>query len=52
MGRIDCSTLVSATKNKYPGSLELNGIAYDPASDKIYITGKCWPDCYIIQFNF
>ena len=50
LGRLDCTSLVSATKNKYPGSMELNGIAYDSVSDKIYITGKCWPDIYTIQF--
>jgi len=28
----------------------LNGIAYDPATRKIYITGKLWPELYEIQF--
>jgi len=51
LGRLDCTSLVSAAKNKYPGSLELNGIAYDSTGDKIYITGKCWPDIYSIRFS-
>lgn len=28
-----------------------NGIAYDPATRKIYITGKWWPELYEIQFG-
>ncbi len=28
-----------------------NGIAYDSASKKIYITGKYWPELYEIQFS-
>jgi glutaminyl-peptide cyclotransferase len=28
-----------------------NGIAYDSASKKIFITGKRWPDLYEIQFS-
>jgi glutaminyl-peptide cyclotransferase len=28
-----------------------NGIAYDTATKKIYITGKLWPELYEMQFN-
>jgi len=28
-----------------------NGIAYDAASKKIYITGKWWPELYEVQFS-
>lgn len=28
-----------------------NGIAYDSASNKIYITGKWWPELYEVQFG-
>jgi glutamine cyclotransferase len=28
-----------------------NGIAYDSASKKIYITGKWWPELYEVQFS-
>ena len=27
----------------------LNGIAYDPASGKIYLTGKNWPKLYEVR---
>ena len=28
-----------------------NGIAYDAATKKIYVTGKLWPELYEIQFS-
>ena len=28
-----------------------NGIAYDPATKKIYITGKRWPELYEVEFS-
>ena len=28
-----------------------NGIAYDAATKKIYVTGKRWPELYEIQFG-
>lgn len=28
-----------------------NGIAYDPATRKIFITGKWWPELYEVQFS-
>jgi len=37
--------------NKYPGSIDMNGIAYDSATKKIYVTGKMWPNIYEIKFN-
>jgi len=50
VGRLDLTSLAEEAKNKYPGSLEMNGIAYDSVRDKIYITGKMWPTIYQIQF--
>lgn len=29
----------------------LNGIAYDPATKKIYVTGKNWPKLFEVKFN-
>ena len=51
-GRLDLSSLVNEAKNRYPGSMEMNGIAFDPSSGKIYITGKMWPVLYKIQFSY
>jgi glutamine cyclotransferase len=51
VGRLDLSSLKSDALSKYPGSIEMNGIAYDPATDKIYVTGKLWPNIYEIKFR-
>lgn len=50
IGRLDLTPLAEEAKTKYPGSLEMNGIAYDAANDKIYVTGKLWPTIYQVQF--
>jgi glutamine cyclotransferase len=47
---IDLTQLVADNKAKYKGSLEMNGIAYDAAADKIYVTGKLWPHIYEVKF--
>jgi glutaminyl-peptide cyclotransferase len=49
-GSLDLSSLANEARGRHPGSLEMNGIAYDPVSRKIYITGKMWPTLYEIQF--
>ena len=51
VGRIDLSALINTARNKHQHSLEMNGIAYDAATDKIYVTGKFWPDLYEINFQ-
>lgn len=45
---IDCSGLLPA-KFRTPDTDVLNGIALDPSSGKIYITGKNWPRLYEIK---
>ena len=44
-GRMDASSLVP---RGYEGRSDavLNGIAYDPESDRLYVTGKWWPVIY------
>jgi glutaminyl-peptide cyclotransferase len=51
VGRLDLSSLTTEAKNKYPFSNTLNGIAYDSATKKVYVTGKLWPNIYEIKFN-
>jgi glutamine cyclotransferase len=51
VGKIDLSEVVSRVKAKDSHADVLNGIAYNPATDKIYITGKLWPEIYEIQFT-
>jgi glutamine cyclotransferase len=51
VGKLDLTSLVELEKNRNPGSLELNGIAYDPGADKVYVTGKLWEGIYEIVFR-
>ena len=50
-GRLDLTTLYNQAKNKYEYADVLNGIAFDSAANKIYITGKTWPNLYEIRMN-
>lgn len=51
VGKLDLDDLNVKSREKYSRSLEMNGIAYDPASDKILVTGKLWPAIYEISFQ-
>jgi len=51
VGKLDFTTLNNEAKNKYPEAAEMNGIAYDPATKKIYVTGKLWPNIYEVRFS-
>lgn len=50
VGRLDFTSLEFEAKNKNPDADVLNGIAYDAATDIIYVTGKLWPHIYQIAF--
>jgi len=50
LGKLDFSTVINEVEIKYPGSNEMNGIAYDAKTNKIYITGKLWPTIYEVKF--
>ena len=47
---IDLSTLYPRSQRTPPAD-ELNGIAYDRATRRIYITGKKWPRLYQISVS-
>jgi len=49
VGKIDLTNLHQMALNKNPRSQETNGIAYDPISNTMYVTGKMWPEIYQIQ---
>ena len=51
VGKLDLGFLTKDARNKYLGSDVLNGIAYDSTSDKIYVTGKKWPNIYQVEFK-
>jgi len=50
VAKMDLTDLVNRVKAKDPQADVLNGIAYDPATKKVYVTGKFWPDLYEIKF--
>jgi glutamine cyclotransferase len=50
IGKLILGSLEMEAKARNPGIDVLNGIAYDAAKDKIYVTGKLWPNIYEISF--
>lgn len=48
--KIDCSGLLPEGTTLKPGYV-LNGIARDPASSKLYVTGKNWPSLFEVTFE-
>ncbi len=51
LGRIDLSPITEDVQKKNRTADVLNGIAYDPAGDRIFVTGKNWPNVYEIKVN-
>jgi glutamine cyclotransferase len=51
-GRLDISTLANEARGKQPDADASNGIAWDSATDRIYITGKLWPAIYEVKFPY
>jgi glutaminyl-peptide cyclotransferase len=51
VAKLDISSLKEQAKAAYPGANETNGIAYEPTSGKILVTGKNWPFFYQIKFD-
>ncbi|HVG13891.1 MAG TPA: glutaminyl-peptide cyclotransferase [Chitinophagaceae bacterium] len=50
VGKLDLTEIVNRIKAKDPRAQELNGIAYNADTKKIYITGKYWPELFEVQF--
>ena len=48
-GRIDLTNLYPQNKRNLNSDV-LNGIAYDKATDRIFLTGKKWPHLYQVRF--
>jgi glutaminyl-peptide cyclotransferase len=51
VGKLDLSSLDAEAKKKYSNAEVLNGIAYHPETNSLYVTGKLWPVIYEIKFN-
>lgn len=49
-GVLDLTELVERN-NKIPGHTVLNGIAYDQKNDAFWVTGKQWPNRYLIKIT-
>lgn len=49
VGVIDLSGLHHASGQKMQGNDVLNGIAYDPEGQRLFVTGKLWPNLYEIE---
>lgn len=48
LGKIDLTGLLPREELNAPADV-LNGIAYDPASNRLFVTGKLWPNLYEIM---
>lgn len=48
LGLIDCTGLLSAT-DRTPATEVFNGIAYDAATDRLFVTGKYWPKLFEVR---
>jgi glutamine cyclotransferase len=51
LGRVDMNKLSDEVQEKNPHADVLNGIAYDPAGDRLFVTGKLWPSLFEIKVN-
>ncbi|MCB0278494.1 MAG: glutaminyl-peptide cyclotransferase, partial [Calditrichaeota bacterium] len=50
-GRLDFTDLVAEQKKTNKSAHELNGIAYNPETGNLFITGKNWDKIYEIKLN-
>lgn len=51
LGKIDLNSLFHDARSKFPRAIEMNGIAYNKATNKLYVTGKFWPTLYELELN-
>lgn len=51
VAKVDLNKIWDRVKAIDPKADVPNGIAYDTATKKIYITGKLWPELYEVQFS-
>ncbi|WP_243310540.1 glutaminyl-peptide cyclotransferase [Fundidesulfovibrio agrisoli] len=47
---IDCAQLRARTQG-LPDESDLNGIAWDPATRRLFVTGKLWPSIYVLSLE-
>lgn len=49
VAKFDLTDIMNRVKAQAPYANELNGIAYNPETKKLYITGKYWPQLFEIK---
>lgn len=52
VAKMDLTGLVQQERATNPKAEVINGIAYNPATNKVYVTGKNWSKIYQLQFAF
>lgn len=50
IGKLDLTDLKEDALKLNPNAQETNGIAYNPETKKVFVTGKLWPKIYEITF--
>lgn len=51
VGVMDCSEITNEAHTKNPQSDVLNGIAYDSATKRMFVTGKMFPNVYVLKLK-
>lgn len=49
VGKVDLSPIAKEIKRNYPQADVLNGIAFNPETREMLVTGKRWPKAYILK---
>jgi glutamine cyclotransferase len=52
VAKFDFNSLDAEVHTKYPQALEMNGLAYNPSTNRLMVTGKLWPTVYEIEAGF
>ena len=52
VAKLDLTGVVQQEKALNPNAAEINGIAYNKETNRVFITGKNWSKIYQVQFSF
>lgn len=50
-GKLDLTHIAETIRMQHPRTDVLNGIAYDPETKRVFITGKLWPAIYVLELQ-
>jgi glutamine cyclotransferase len=51
VAKMDLNPIANEIRSKNPEADVLNGIAFNPENNKLYVTGKLWPTIYELSFT-